>query len=112
MQCPNCKKPFVVERDGKCQCWDCGWFQQVDNEWRNIDEPVFDSSPELGPEPEPVQEPSPEPSPAALEPNPAALEPNPAALEPDPASQEPSPEPPHSVKEYLGGLITVTEIDE
>jgi len=107
MNCPNCKKPFVVEQGGKFQCFDCGWFEQVDNEWRNIDAPIFGTSPEPGPEPEPVQEPSPE-----SELSPAALEPNPAALEPNPAAQEPSPEPPHSVKEYLGGLITITEVDE
>ncbi len=100
MPCPNCKKPFVVEQDGKSQCWDCGWFECVDGEWKVCSDP--------SPEPEPA----PEPSPAATEPDPAAIEPDPAAIEPDPALHEPSPEPAGSVKKYLGGLITVTEVDE
>ena len=102
MDCPNCKKPFVAERGDKFQCVDCGWFEKVDNEWRNCE----------GPAPEPESPPTPEPEPARRDPSPAALEPDPAALEPDPATQEPSPEPQANVKEYLGGLITITEVDE
>lgn len=97
MNCPNCKKPFVVERSGKFQCVDCGWFEKVDNEWRVCE----------APESPPPQEPE---SPA--EPDPAALEPDPAKSEPGPAIQEPSPEPQANVKKYFGGLITITEVDE
>ncbi len=93
MPCPNCKKPFVVEQDDKANCFDCGWFVKVDNEWR-----VYS---ELAPAP------APEPSPAALEPDPAALEPDPAALEPAPAEL-----PDSNVKSYFGGLFTITEVDE
>ena len=100
MPCPNCRKPFVVEQDGKGQCFDCGWFVYSDGVWKVCKEP--------SPEPEPASE----PDPAKTEPDPAALEPDPAALEPDPAKHEPSPVPQANVKEYLGGLVTVTEIDE
>ena len=105
MNCPNCKKPFVAERSGKFQCVDCGWFEKVDNEWRVCSEP--ESSGSQTTEPESPQEPG-----LPTEPYPAALDPNPAALEPDPAKLEPSPEPQANVKEYLGGLLTVTEVDE
>jgi len=102
MNCPNCQLPIVEEKDEKILCSACGWFEKVGKEWRGCE----------APEPEPEPERTPEPNPAALEPNPAALEPNPAALEPDPAGMEPSPEPVHSVKKILGGLITITEVDE
>lgn len=91
MNCPNCQLPFALEHNGKFHCETCGWFENVggpDPEWHVCEAP------------EPTQ--SPEPDPAALEPDPAALEPG-----PDP---EPDPEP--RVKKYLGGILTVTEIDE
>lgn len=114
MNCPNCKTPFVEEKAGKYFCEACGWFEKVGKEWQGCEAPE--------PEPEPVAVPEPEPEP---EPNPAALEPDPAALEPDPAAQEPGPaetlekiqakvNPPgvHNVREILGGIITITEVDE
>jgi len=96
MNCPNCKVPCVEEKNEKFFCVTCGWFEKVDREW------VACEAPEPEPERIPESEPEPEPEPE-LEPDPAALEPDPAALEPDPA---------RSVKKYLGGLITITEVDE
>ncbi len=103
MNCPNCKIPFVEEKAGKFSCVTCGWFEKVGKEWQGCE----------APEPEPVTAYSPEPvteSQSKSEPNPAALEPDPAALEPDPAAQEPDPA--RSVRKYLGGLVTITEVDE
>jgi len=88
MNCPNCRKPFALESNEKFQCETCGWFEYVDDEWHTCE----------APEPTPPSEPSP-----------AALEPSPAALEPDPVEHEPTPVP--QVKEYLGGLLTITEVD-
>ena len=129
MNCPNCKIPFVEEKAGKFSCVTCGWFEKVGKEWQGCEapEPEPERTPEPEPEPSesqtpeslppgespPPQESPSEPDPAALEPNPAALEPNPAALEPDPAAQKPDTNRrDRSVKKYLGGLLTVTEVDE
>ncbi|MBA7633998.1 hypothetical protein ES703_41569 [subsurface metagenome] len=101
MKCPNCKQPFADERAGKFFCSTCGWLEKIDKEWKSCEAPPPGESP-APQEPEPEPEPTPEPSPAALEPSPAALE-------PDPAANEPSPD---HVKKYLGGLITITEVDE
>ena len=86
MECPNCKKLFIKERDGKFQCEDCGWFEKVGQEWRSCQEPE--------PKPEPQGPQPPEP--------PGPQPPEPVGLQP--------PEP--NVKKYLGGLITITEVDE
>ncbi len=99
MNCPNCQLPIVEEKDEKIFCSSCGWFEKVGKEWQGCEAP--EPEPERTPEPEP--EPKPEPVPAAQEPDPAALEPSPAAQEPGPNC---------SVKKYLGGLLTVTEVDE
>lgn len=109
MNCPNCQLPFVEEKDEKFFCSTCGWLEKVGKEWKSCDAPVLESSPKPGPEPEPVQETSSEPDPAKRDPCPASLEPDPAELEPDPAALEPDPS---CVKSYLGGLVTVTEVDE
>lgn len=96
MNCPNCKNPFAFESGGKFHCDTCGWFEDVGDpnpEWHTCEAP------------EPKH--APEPSPAALDPVPAALDPDRAIQEPTP---EPDPEP--QVKKYLGGIVTVTEIDE
>ncbi len=108
MNCPNCQLPIVEEKAEKIFCSTCGWFEKVDKEWQGCEAP--EPEPVRTPEPEPKPKPEPEPDPAALEPDPAALEPDPAALGPDPAAQEPDPN--RSVKKYLGGLITITEVDE
>ena len=113
MNCPNCQIPFVEEKAEKYFCVACGWFEKVGKEWQGCEapEPEPERTPE--PEPEPSVSQAPEPDPAALEPDPAALEPDPAALEPNPAAQEPDTNRSDlSVKKYLGGLFTVTEVDE
>ena len=98
MNCPNCKQPFTEERPPKFLCSACGWLEKNDKEWKNCEAP--ESPPPLGESP-PPQEPDPPP-----EPDPATHEPDPAAHEPDPGYSD------RSVKSYLGGLITVTEVDE
>ena len=128
MNCPNCQIPFVEEKAGKFRCVTCGWFEKVGKEWQGCEapepEPVSVSEPtppsDSEPEPEPEPQSKRDPGPAALEPNPAKLEPDPAAHEPDPAALEPGPaaqEPhtncsDHSVKKFLGGILTVTDVDE
>lgn len=119
MNCPNCKTAFIEEKAGKKRCVTCGWFELVDKEWRSCEAPEVEQEPEpeLQSESPPLRE-----SPPPQEPSPAALEPDPAALEPDPAHPAETLEetqarvnPPgvHSVKKYLGGLLTVTrEVDE
>lgn len=102
MKCPNCSQPFIEEHPPKFLCSTCGWLEKIDKEWKICEVPESPPPQEPEPEPEPVRELLPEPDPAAHEPNPAELEPNPAALELDP----------NSVKSYLGGLITITEVDE
>ena len=96
MQCPNCKKPFVVEQGGKYHCSDCGWFEKVENEWRVCEAP--------GPAPEPKPEPKPEPQPEHTPEPESGPEPEPGPVR--------GPEPESKVKEYLGGIVTVTEVDE
>ena len=84
MKCPNCPLS-LTEQGGKFHCEDCGWFENVGDpnpEWHTCEAP--EPVPEPGPAPEPV----------------------PAALEPDPTAQEPE------IKKYLGGIVTVTEIDD
>ena len=112
MKCPDCKQPFIEERPPKFLCSTCGWLEKIDKEWKNCEAPPpGESPPPQDPEPEPEPEPAAhEPEPAAHEPDPAALEPDPAALEPDPAAEEPSPD--NVKKSYLGGWVTVTEVDE
>ncbi len=128
MNCPNCQTSFVEEKAEKFRCVTCGWFEKVGKEWQGCEAPEPElertvetvapssSEPELEPEPQSKRDPCPaalEPNPAELEPNPAELEPNPAALEPGPAAQGPHTNcSDHSVKKYLGGLLTVTEVDE
>ncbi|KKN29768.1 hypothetical protein LCGC14_0840660 [marine sediment metagenome] len=118
MKCPNCTQPFIEERPPKFLCSTCGWLEKIDKEWKSCDAP---ESPPPGESP-PPQESASEPEPKTTaqihsvqnvpqpELNPAALEPDPAAHEPDPAAHEPGPN--CSVKKYLGGLLTVTEVDE
>lgn len=86
-QCPNCNAEFFEQRETCFHCRDCGWFKNVDGEWHSCSEP-----PKL-------VDPKPEPEPMPPEPEP-------------PKSEEPEPEPEPAVKEYLGGLITVTVEDE
>lgn len=113
MKCPNCKQPFIEERPPKFQCSVCGWMEKIDKEWKNCEAPESpapqEPEPDPEPDPEPEPEPTPEPDPAAHEPDPAEHEPDPAAHEPNPAAEEPSPD---HVKKILGGLITITEVDE
>jgi len=97
MKCPNCGLPFTEEKDPKFFCSTCGWLERDGKEWKKADAP---ESPPPGESPPPQE---PEPEPAAQEPDPAALEPDPAALEPDPNPK---------VKKILGGLVTITEVDE
>jgi len=109
MKCPNCKQPFIEERPPKFHCSKCGWLEKIDKEWKNCEAPESPAPQEPEPDPEPEPEPTPEPDPAAHEPDPAANEPDPAAHEPDPAANEPTPV--NVTKSYLGGLVTVTEVD-
>ena len=95
MKCPNCTMPFVEEKAPKFLCSTCGWLELDGEEWKKADAP---------------ESPPPGESPPPQEPEPAAQEPDPAALEPDPAALEPDPNP--KVKKILGGLITITEVDE
>lgn len=125
MNCPNCQNPIVEEKGEKIHCDACGWFEKVGKEWQGCEAP--EPSPETLPVPESLSKDEPEtkttaqirevqnvprsePNPADLEPDPAERDPGPAAHEPDPAKTEP--EPTHSVKKYLGGLLTVTEVDD
>ena len=108
MNCPNCKIPFVEEKAEKYFCVTCGWFEKVGKEWQGCEAPE--------PDDKFIDD---HPVPTALdEPDPAALEPDPAAQEPDPAETleetQAKVNPPgvHNVKKYLGGLLTVTEVDE
>lgn len=93
MQCPNCQNTFVEERADKFRCAGCGWFEKVDDEWRVCEPP---------PEPEPQGPQPPEPQ-GPQPPEPQGPQP------PEPRGPQP-PEP--KVTEYLGGLVTVTELDE
>jgi len=88
MNCPNCKNPFAFESGGKHHCDTCGWFEFVDDEWHTCEAPEPATPPEPAPpEPEPPREPAP----------------------PEP---EPGHEPGPQVKEFLGGIVTFTEVDE
>lgn len=102
MNCPNCQIPFTLESNGKFHCETCGWFENVGDpnpEWHICEAP------------EPAQ--VPEPDPAKLEPDPANFEPDPANLEPDPANLELDQGPQIiKIKEYFGGIVTFTEVDE
>lgn len=115
MNCPNCKTPFVEEKAGKNHCVTCGWFEKVGKEWESCEAPELE--PESSPEPVPQSRPERDPNPAALEPDPAKLEPNPAELESDPAEIDSGTytgdgKKVRNVKKILGGLITLTEVDE
>jgi len=109
MKCPNCQQPFTEEQDPKFFCSSCGWLERDGKEWKKAQAPEPPPPGESPPPQEPEPEPEPEPDPPA-EPDPAAHEPDPAAHEPDPAAHELSPE--NVTKSYLGGLLTVTEVDE
>lgn len=105
MNCPNCQQPFALESNGKFHCETCGWFKNVGDpnpEWHTCEAP------------EPTR--TPEPNPAALDPDPAKLEPGPVVNEPGPVVNEPGPitepQPEPQVKEYFGGKVTFTEVDE
>lgn len=82
MKCPNCTKKLSEQGD-KYHCEDCGWFENVDGEWHVCEAPA--------PEPEPEPEPTPE------------------------IKQQHEPEiktkPEPQVKSYLGGIVTVTEVE-
>ena len=122
MQCPNCQKLFVKEQAGKFRCEDCGWFEKVDDEWRVCEAPEHEQEPSSGELPEPEQGTSSEmlPEPEPPEPDgPQPPEPEPQPPEPDgpqPSEpvvvSEPEPGPDPKVKKILGGLITITEVDE
>jgi uncharacterized Zn finger protein (UPF0148 family) len=51
--CPNCKKLFSKNQDGKYFCDDCGWFEfdEQKKEWRPCDEPKQITSPKIEIEP-------------------------------------------------------------
>jgi len=83
--CPNCRKQFVDERAGAFCCDVCGWFIQTDGEWIPWSEP------------EPLEPEPPEPEPPEPEP-------------PEPLLRDVDPGP--KVTSYLGGLLTVTEVDD
>lgn len=84
MNCPNCRKPFALEHDGKYKCDDCGWFECIEGEWHSCETP----EPQLRPEPK--------------------LPPVPKPVEPDPKLVD---MPAKVTKEYLGGLMTVTYME-
>jgi len=90
MNCPNCREPFVRNVDRSFLCETCGWLTEIDGVWRPCHAPPEPDLPEPDlPEPEP-----PEPEP------------------PEPEPPEPDPDPSPKVTSYLGGLLTVTEIDD
>ncbi len=81
--CPNCKILFIESVGDKFRCEKCGWLTEVDGEWIPCDPPLEQ---EVTPGLEPEGQPDPEPE------------------------IKPKAEP--KVKSYLGGLLTVTEVDE
>jgi len=92
MKCPNCPRS-LTEQGGKFHCEDCGWFENVGDpnpEWHTCE------APEPVPEPTPAPEPDPAHSAETLEDIQASV--NPPGV--------------HNVKKILGGIVTVTEIDD
>jgi hypothetical protein len=90
MNCPNCNKEFVEQRDKAYRCADCGWLTQVDGKWVTCPEPLKLEAVLNPPEPKPIPEPKPK----------------------DPEPEFFPAEPELCVKRYLGGLITVTEVED
>lgn len=94
MICPNCNKEFIEHRETAYLCEDCGWLTQVDDKWIVCPEPVKPVDPEL---PE-------EPLPAAV---PVRVE---QPVQPE--QLESSRGADRRCREYLGGIVTVTEIED
>jgi hypothetical protein len=86
--CPNCGKEFIEHRETAYRCETCGWLQQVDDKWVPCPEPPKQQEPKPV---EPVPTPEPDPSKPA-----------------DP----PKDRNPPIVREYLGGIVTVTETED
>jgi hypothetical protein len=118
MQCPNCSKDTFVERPaaGKFECVTCGWFEQVDGIWKVTDAPASEQkSPaqEQAPLPAPAPAPKPAPKPAPAPELKQSVEVEPGPEDSQTPKSEPNPDQDdNNVKQYLGGLITVTEVDE
>ena len=89
MKCPNCNVEFSENRDKAFHCESCGWLTEIDGQWHPCQEPAVIVDPDP-----PKAEPKPEPKPER---------------EPEP---DPEPEPVTQVKSYLGGLVTVTEVED
>ena len=89
--CPNCDVEFSENRDKAFLCDACGWLTEIDGQWHPCKEPPK----QVEPDP-PKAEPKPEPGPLLPE------------LTPEP---EPGPAP-GRVKNFLGGLVTVTEVED
>ena len=82
VRCPNCRSLFVKKQKGMYFCSICGWFEKVGKEWQNRGEP------------EPV--------------SPVAPQSRDIAGKYAKCSPEPEPE----IRKILGGLVTITEVDE
>lgn len=92
-RCPNCDKEFIERNDTAFHCEDCGWFKNVDGEWHSCPEPPIDKEPD----PEELNVPAQSGPVLINEPDKFNGEAHNKQDRPDPL-----------VREYLGGLVTVT----
>jgi hypothetical protein len=92
MNCPSCKTEFIEKRDTAYNCKNCGWLMEVDGKWITCPEPAKQKEPEKIPEPKPA-----EPK---------------AGIQPEPLQDVFHTQKDWKFKSYLGGLITITEIED
>lgn len=98
MNCPNCQNEFVEKRDKAFRCDNCGWLTEVDGKWVTCPEPA-----------KPVEPPKNNNNTKSVKPaDPPVTDP------PDKKGSENQADfnRGRHVKSYLGGLITVTRIED
>ncbi len=98
--CPNCSNEFIEQRETACHCQACGWLKQIDGKWMTCPEPAKPKDAEPPTEPKPIERTVP------ASPGPVPAEPD------DDDAQSQTQDRPSNVRSYLGGLVTVTEIEE
>jgi hypothetical protein len=101
MNCVNCDSEFIEQRGAAYRCSTCGWLTQVDGKWCSCPEPPLVPEPKMSvPDVPASAEPVPEPEPAEQ------------LSDSQPTRDRLDHKPQPTVHEYLGGLVTVTEIDD
>ncbi len=99
MRCPNCRKPIVKKKAGQFLCRRCGWFEKVGKEWQSRGElePVS-----------PVASPSKGNHRQLRSPGTSSAAPQSRDIAGQYAKRSPEPK----IRKILGGLVTITEVDE